>query len=1212
MDATQLPLKRHAIFVAFALLFAAASLPAQAQTFTVPSNITVAAFGFAQLTVGASTSGVNFTATINPPSAGSNSWLSLTPGGCSTTGNGTTGSAINVYYGCQAGGALSNLPMTITISAPGYTSATVTVTLGASTGTINYTVSPGSGNSMTLAAAVGAPATGSITLTTSSAAPISFTIANSNPASWLTVLQTSGSGGSVSSGQAAVLTVSASAQATSPAPATIQIGYLSQTISITVTFNVGGTGSGGLTLSQTTVNWNYNSGGSSITTPIGVTTGAATYTATVLNTISPANTYWIQLLSNTNATGTSVQGNGNTTLYLNSNSVLLTLPTGSYQATVQVTDSNNNNSFINVYLSVNGGTSTLTASPNPINISAPYGSSSFVSQQVTISSSVSGSVTAYVTGTGLTLSGLSTATAIAPGAPVSATVYANPGGLAQNTFAGQLVVTLAGAAPQTFPVNFTVGNGSGGSIGSSVAPGTLQFNYQTDGTQSSLTQSIIAGGISTFTVGTISQSWISVSPRSGTAPQQLTVSVSPTSLATGSYSGTIPITFGDGTATSVTVNLAVATGTPMVYAQPGSVVFNQQTGSPQTTVYLLTTNGSPLSVNSVTPSVPWLSIISATPTSAPGAFTIQASLANLPNGMNQGNFTVSYGTTTVTIPVAAYVTSGTGGGGTGVLTYSPSSIVLTAPAGSTTVQTATVNVNTTSSSVISFTAASQETSCTQATWLSVSPTSGNAYTNYGTLLTVSVDPTALSAGTCSGSIQLTSNGTVQSIPVTFTVGGGITLSASALTFSYTSGGTTPAAQSVAVTNSGGASVGYTAAASTSTGSGWLSVSPTSGTTGVTAPLSISVSPSSLAAGTYTGTIAVTPSGGTASNISVTLTVTSPTLSASPTSLSFSYQAGGSVPAAQSVTVTGGGFTASASSTGNWLSVTPTTSSTATTLSVSVSPSNLSAGSYNGTITVAGANGASGSSTVNVTLTVTAPLPTITAAVNAASYATGSVSPGEIISIGGTAIGPASPAFLTLDSNGNVSTSIGGVTVTIGGYAAPLVYASSGQINAIVPYQVAGQIAPSVVVKFLGQTSNGFGLTTTVAAPGIFTQNSQGTGPGAILNQNYSVNGPNSPAAKGSVVQVFMTGEGVTTPTAVTGKVNNVTNPSQLPVPLLPVSAMVGGQPAQVVFAAEAPGTVSGVLQVNLVIPSNVPSGANSIVISIGTTPSQSGVTVTVQ
>jgi hypothetical protein len=83
----------------------------------------------------------------------------------------------------------------------------------------------------------------------------------------------------------------------------------------------------------------------------------------------------------------------------------------------------------------------------------------------------------------------------------------------------------------------------------------------------------------------------------------------------------------------------------------------------------------------------------------------------------------------------------------------------------------------------------------------------------------------------------------------------------------------------------------------------------------------------------------------------------------------------------------------------------------------------------------------GALNIPVTLTVTQPAtPTITGVLNAASFAAGALSPGELISIVGTNLGPSTPAYLTLDANGYVATSLGGVMVQLGGKAAPLIYA----------------------------------------------------------------------------------------------------------------------------------------------------------------------------
>jgi trimeric autotransporter adhesin len=251
--------------------------------------------------------------------------------------------------------------------------------------------------------------------------------------------------------------------------------------------------------------------------------------------------------------------------------------------------------------------------------------------------------------------------------------------------------------------------------------------------------------------------------------------------------------------------------------------------------------------------------------------------------------------------------------------------------------------------------------------------------------------------------------------------------------------------------------------------------------------------------------------------------------------------------------------------------------------------------------------------LSVTITTSAVPPTVTAVVNAANFQSGPVAPGEIVTIGGVAIGPATAASLTLDKNGNVVTSLAGVQVLFNGFAAPLTYVSSTQINAVVPYQIAGLLSPSAQVIFQGQTSKAFPLTPASSTPALFTANGSGTGPAAILNQDNSYNAPNNPAARGSYVVVYATGEGQTSPAGVTGKVTSLSQSGPLtPQPLLPVAALIGGQPAFVAFYGEAPGLVSGVMQLNVQIPSDVPAGNLPITVSVGGNSSQNGVTVAVK
>jgi len=96
--------------------------------------------------------------------------------------------------------------------------------------------------------------------------------------------------------------------------------------------------------------------------------------------------------------------------------------------------------------------------------------------------------------------------------------------------------------------------------------------------------------------------------------------------------------------------------------------------------------------------------------------------------------------------------------------------------------------------------------------------------------------------------------------------------------------------------------------------------------------------------------------------------------------------------------------------------------------------------------------------------------------------------------------------------------------------------------------------------------------------------------------------------------VYMTGEGQTSPPGVTGSITTASLPAPqvTPAPLLPIGVLINGQPALWKYAGEAPGWIAGLMQLNVQIPSNAPSGNLSIMVSIGGNTSQNGVTVSVQ
>ena len=153
-------------------------------------------------------------------------------------------------------------------------------------------------------------------------------------------------------------------------------------------------------------------------------------------------------------------------------------------------------------------------------------------------------------------------------------------------------------------------------------------------------------------------------------------------------------------------------------------------------------------------------------------------------------------------------------------------------------------------------------------WLSVSPASGTAPWT----LTVSVSPAALSAGTHTGTVQISATGASNSplsVTVTLTVAAATASLAAApqsLTFNYTVGGAAPAAQTVSITNTGSGTLSWTASSSVY----WANLSAASGSAPAT--LSVSVNPANLAAGTYTGNVQIAAAGAAGSPASITLTL----------------------------------------------------------------------------------------------------------------------------------------------------------------------------------------------------------------------------------------------------------------------------------------------------------------------------------------------------
>jgi len=205
-------------------------------------------------------------------------------------------------------------------------------------------------------------------------------------------------------------------------------------------------------------------------------------------------------------------------------------------------------------------------------------------------------------------------------------------------------------------------------------------------------------------------------------------------------------------------------------------------------------------------------------------------------------------------------------------------------------------------------------------------------------------------------------------------------------------------------------------------------------------------------------------------------------------------------------------------------------------------------------------------------------------VSAASYAPGGVlSPGEIVSAFGLnlATSTAQAPSIPLPSN------LGGATIQVGGINVPLFYASNGQINAQLPFELAPGTQPQVVARGISFIAPPQAITIIPATPSIFSLTVDGKGQGAILNGKGAVVNSAAPATAGDTVAVYATGLGATQPSVVSG----VAAPSAEPLARVTatVTAGVGGNPAPVSFAGLAPGFV-GLYQVNVQIPTGVSTG----------------------
>jgi uncharacterized protein (TIGR03437 family) len=219
---------------------------------------------------------------------------------------------------------------------------------------------------------------------------------------------------------------------------------------------------------------------------------------------------------------------------------------------------------------------------------------------------------------------------------------------------------------------------------------------------------------------------------------------------------------------------------------------------------------------------------------------------------------------------------------------------------------------------------------------------------------------------------------------------------------------------------------------------------------------------------------------------------------------------------------------------------------------------------------------------------TAPACLSSSVLNAATQAGNNrVTAGELITLTGFAIGPDTGVAYVPDAQGQIPRQLAGVQVLIDGVPVPVLYAQSRQINAITPLEIAGKSATSIAVTYNGQQFDAISVPVSFGSPGVFRLNLGKSAQAVALNEDNTLNGPSNPAARGSVVTIWTTGYGPTTPACTPGGLN-VPQATGLGPGI--TAQLFDGRVYNALYAGSAPKLVCGIVQVNIKVPDTAAAG----------------------